>query len=260
MTIIITTFALLFVPTQSVMADPGIGAVADPSLVTVGGTTDVGGTGALSEEYTGVRIRVYDTMPIASASTGSLITDATPLVADSCAFNVHPVLGGRYWDYYSSGSGADARLRMLVAATAVTPQLALVRFGDGGDAQVGFFSSGVSVDPAQLAPRVWRDNTAGISTDTIDLVTGPGEVWAVAVCANRHLANADPSTAGTFQATTFQVAAFNTQKPVAGEILPIDTTALLIAGVSQNSLWILPTLALVAGAAFTLLRIQVHRK
>ncbi len=53
---------------------------------------------------------------------------------------------------------------------------------------------------------------------------------------------------------------FSTQTPVAGEILSIDTTALLIAGISTNPMWTMLSLALVAGSAFALLRFQVYRK
>jgi len=51
-----------------------------------------------------------------------------------------------------------------------------------------------------------------------------------------------------------------TQSPVAGEILPISTTALLLAGISTNAMWVLPALAVVAGSSFAVLRYQVTRK
>ena len=49
-------------------------------------------------------------------------------------------------------------------------------------------------------------------------------------------------------------------KPVAGEILSIDTTALLLAGAQQNGIWVLSSLAIVAGASFALLRFQIYTK
>jgi len=47
---------------------------------------------------------------------------------------------------------------------------------------------------------------------------------------------------------------------VGGELLPIDTTALVIAGLQSSALWMVPTLGAVAGAGFGLLYFQVKRK
>ena len=43
---------------------------------------------------------------------------------------------------------------------------------------------------------------------------------------------------------------------VGGELLPIDTTALFVAGVFTNAYWILPTLGGIAGAAFALFKVK----
>lgn len=48
-------------------------------------------------------------------------------------------------------------------------------------------------------------------------------------------------------------------KPVGGEIIPINTTALLLAGVSTSALWLVPLTAVALGA-FVVLRLQVNRK
>jgi len=53
---------------------------------------------------------------------------------------------------------------------------------------------------------------------------------------------------------------FFTQIAVAGELIPIQTSALLLAGFNANAIWILPALVAVAGGAFAVLRFQVQRK
>ena len=45
-------------------------------------------------------------------------------------------------------------------------------------------------------------------------------------------------------------------EPIGGEILPIDMTALFVAGTFTNAFWILPTLGGIAGAAFALFKIN----
>jgi len=53
---------------------------------------------------------------------------------------------------------------------------------------------------------------------------------------------------------------FVVQVPVGGEILPINTSALLLAGLTTNALWILPALAVIAGAGIVILKFQLNRK
>jgi hypothetical protein len=50
---------------------------------------------------------------------------------------------------------------------------------------------------------------------------------------------------------------FNIELPVGGELLPISMAVLLVNGVSQSALWLIP---LAAGAAITLIGFQVHKK
>lgn len=52
---------------------------------------------------------------------------------------------------------------------------------------------------------------------------------------------------------------FTIQEPVGGEIISVSTTALLLAGASTSALWLVPLVAVAAGA-FAVLRFQVYRK
>ncbi len=49
------------------------------------------------------------------------------------------------------------------------------------------------------------------------------------------------------------------EPPVGGEFLPIDTTALLVAGAQTNALWILSTLAVIGSIAFGALYLTTRR-
>ena len=49
---------------------------------------------------------------------------------------------------------------------------------------------------------------------------------------------------------------FPPSPPVGGEILPVDMTALFVAGALTNALWILPTLGGIAGAAIALFKVK----
>jgi len=50
-----------------------------------------------------------------------------------------------------------------------------------------------------------------------------------------------------------------TPPPVGGEFLPIDSTALVLAGLQTSAIWMLPVLAGVAGSAFGVLYIKSRR-
>jgi hypothetical protein len=47
--------------------------------------------------------------------------------------------------------------------------------------------------------------------------------------------------------------------PVAGEIMGIDTTALLVAGAIANSYWVIPTLAMIVGAVVAIMRVARNK-
>jgi len=57
---------------------------------------------------------------------------------------------------------------------------------------------------------------------------------------------------GTYQAS----ADFNVVSPVGGEIIPVNTIALVIAGLTTSGIWMVPTLASVAGIGITLYKLQ----
>ena len=108
-------------------------------------------------------------------------------------------------------------------------------------------ADGVAPAPSSTGTPTWEQ--IGTGGPPVPLTVG---TWVFASCAS------DSGVGGGPIGTNSK--ALTVTKPVAGEILPINTTALLIAGASQNGIWILSSLALIAGASFALLRLQIYTK
>ncbi len=58
---------------------------------------------------------------------------------------------------------------------------------------------------------------------------------------------------------TFSQTQISDNGPVGGEFLPIDSTALMLAGLQSSAIWMLPVLAGIAGSAFGILYIKYRR-
>ena len=50
------------------------------------------------------------------------------------------------------------------------------------------------------------------------------------------------------------------QATVAGELLPLNTTALFISGITSSAIWMVPTLAGIAGAGVYFIRTRTHEE
>jgi len=115
-------------------------------------------------------------------------------------------------------------------------------FGDGGTHFMGIIGPG----SVEVLAVEWVELTGGAGTDQTNLAG----LYIFANCATLLTGSAPDSTQ-----TSFFV-----QVPVGGEILPINTSALLLAGLTTNALWILPSLAVIAGAGIVILKFQLNRK
>ncbi len=155
-------------------------------------------------------------------TTGGIITNLgnTGLDIGGISFDV----GGILW-------ANDKVTTDIYTINPATAQAALVALGDG------------FIDPAGL--QLLCDGTAyagdltGGPFGTVDLLTG----------VFTQLSNA-PETPGGMTVTDICA--------VGGEFLPIDSTALLIAGAGANAIWILPVLAGLAGAGIYLTRSKLN--
>jgi hypothetical protein len=106
-------------------------------------------------------------------------------------------------------------------------------------------ADGTAPPPSLAGSSAWVQIGTGGATPSLSLGS-----WVIGTCV------IDGSTG----VTGGDIDSFIVQKPVAGEVLPIDATALLIAGATQNGILILSSLAIIAGVSFALLRFQVYTK
>lgn len=237
---------MLFAVSALLTSVPAAMAAPDPSI---GGTTTTknnAGTitisvGAGSPPISGEAIRVYDQAKALTAVDGA------------CPMSDPAVEGVTVWELRSAANAAhliDYRFPVgSVGATSVK-----VNFGTGvnpvtvtvdSPAELSingvFQGAGVSVQGqwVEITNNVGGTGATAPSTDRIGL-------YAVVTCG---LEGGQPSeVSGNLQVV----------KPVAGEIIPVSTTALLLAGVSSSALWLVPLAAIAAGA-FAVLRFQVSR-
>jgi len=118
-------------------------------------------------------------------------------------------------------------------------------YGNGGTHNMAIDMNGAV--PAGLVE--WVELLQGAGTDQTNLAG----LYIFANCATFA-----PAGGGSVP-DSIQVF-FNVEVPVGGEILPINTSALLLAGLTTNALWILPALAVAAGAGIVVLKFQLYRR
>jgi len=277
-------------------AIPGMSTSTDPTITSVGGTDNVGPNGPATEDFTNVMLRQYN---IAKLSDLALFEpDITAFASNGCSFVNHPDDDGSgggtlndgildtgpavgqvaWWDMYNTnvdGGGTDgvALLRLIDDGDGTT---SIWRFGDQGNAEntdddggnTGVIDGTLVGEPgAQAGANFWKDSQGvGVEGAGEDIIAnlapfpaiGTQFTYPTASCGDIIIA--DPITGiFAFAGNDGSKASFFTQAAVAGEFLPIDMTAVAIAGIYTNAMWILPVLALAAVAGFTLLRFQVKR-
>lgn len=239
---------LLFAAIPSAMASPGIGSTKVPAIPVVGGTALLGPQGVTGGTvFDNTIVRVYDPMLTSVGNVATLINGEGVSGAGKCSFNDHPEATGRFWDLYSTTGPARALLDVGTSGDG------LVRFGDGTPAETAF--TAVVLDGSTPAPLFWRQDTGegtqADGTDAIDIFASatavPTRQWVVAVCGDENDGSGTITGSGS-------VARFFTQKPVAGTIIPIDMTSMVLAGLMTQQTGLLTGLVVVAGLAFTALR------
>lgn len=280
-------FGLVFASIPDAFADPGHEVTFSKSSTTTGGTNNMLITvdDNLGDEVIGTATWLgYN--PGLGASIGN-----HPFCTNPANFNGLD-LNSQVWGLFDqSGAGQQPRVHFPGTGTHTVG----FTFGNGNPVElVGFAGTPVPFDGGTVGVvHQWPNPFVNdVIADTVDLplhwvsvanlpgtlplstggladLIGPTQLgnWFGQSCgfadilhnavfdtpADMDNMDIDDNPGGILE--TFQVL-----QPVGGEILSIDTTALLIAGASANALWILPALALAAGAAFTVLKLQVSRK
>jgi hypothetical protein len=227
-------------------SSPGVTTV--PSPVVIGGFPDVIISASVGAPHLDVRVGLRE-----PPSTGLTLVAVVPTPSPPggvCGLDRYGAGAGSYWILTTDGvspitSGNMVEMDIPVGGSVSIP------FRDAGGVTIDY--SGGATGPAT---GIWvDDNTVAGKSPSIDFLATTFPVYdpyRVRVCGF------DTAGGGNLP---FEIAVdFESQKPVAGEILPINTTALLIAGFTSNPVWVLSALAVVAGGAFTILRLQINRK
>jgi len=124
-----------------------------------------------------------------------------------------------------------------------------------GGGSFSLTTAGASVTSAGGNPLHWDEiGTPNDGTDNDDTDVGgiTPDDYLYGLCGTDNNIGQSPGGGGVG-------AAFNIVAPVGGEILPISTTALFMAGISNSALWMIPLVGM-AGGAFVLLRYQVLKE
>ncbi len=219
------------------------GASPVPSTPVVGGTLDIVITAAgLSTDHIKGIVRVYE--PGVDPDTGSGTSFISP-----CDFGTTIVTtaGRRVFQFnqFSSQGSANEYTMDTGGSDLVIPFT--------GGAVVPTLGAGVSLDENT---GIWiKVEGLGSGTPSIDFLTAvAGDEYRIATCGYDNTGL--PQARDQYNVDT----GFPTQQAVGGEILPINTSALLLAGLGANTFWMLPVLAAIAGASFVVLRLQLTRK
>jgi len=178
-------------------------------------------------------------------STGVVLAQAFPVPSPpggDCSIDTYVSGAGSYWIFISAGTPAE--FDMMSATDTVS-----ILFATG---VINPIYGGTATGPASGS---WVDqNLVANKAPSIDFLATPVpfDPYTVQTCGF--------DTNGGALNNPFQNAQFIfTQLSMAGEIIPIDATALVLGGISTPTM-MLPLLAIAAGGAFVYLRFQVLRK
>jgi len=174
-----------------------------------------------------------------------------------CAMTFGGPAAGRVWQLTDIGTGAAALWRIPLTTDTMNFKISPASGGAGGPAGGGSVVAGT---PMMLGagPYEWRlirgtgSPLSGLAA-TASVHAIVGVPWNVVTCGHDQ---ADSTPELEFRDSY----AYRVSKPVAGTVIPIDTAALLIAGINLNAHWILASLSILAGLSFAVLRFKVFRK
>jgi len=174
------------------------------------------------------------------------------------------------------GGGNSADLQSQIVTQGAGPEFIL---NTGSDEQVnvdiesstisityienfgGFFAWGDSSNPVtvKVTDLDWVAQSGTIvGASIVSAPSGFGETVQVtgphSIQVDTNIMNAN----GAFQPVTV-VVQLQTQHSVAGELLPIDSTALFLAGMQTSAIWLIPSVVGIAGVGFYLVRAKMNK-
>jgi len=107
----------------------------------------------------------------------------------------------------------------------------------------------VASDPDSVSAK-WIDQNAPITPAATDTLTPP-DIYFILACGEDILSQSRVN----YQSSNL----FENQAPVGGELLQINTAALLVAGISTGSFWMVPIIGAVAVAGYGVYRLSTKK-
>jgi len=234
----------------SAMAMPGLGTGTTPAIPVQGQVITLDFIGTSAATHNKVSFRVYEAGLTAVVPTdGAFVDPCTSLMPSTAGAGGVGVL--RVWELRHGG--VVAQLEITSDGDTLT-----ITFGTGATKETIMYNgvpiTGANIDDAGVGDFHWEQiadsPTPGAQDDSTGILAPPATLYRVIDCGDETAGNP-----GFFDGHDFA-----TQLPIGGEILQINTAALLIAGINTNLYSILGVLTMVGVAAFGALYYTTKRQ
>jgi len=96
-------------------------------------------------------------------------------------------------------------------------------------------------------------------TGVIDLSPVSKGIHKIDIQAEGQVSGCNTSGIGLWHGTAKLTSEINPPTPVAGKLLTLDSSALVIGGLASSAVWMIPTLAGIAGAGIYLVKFRTNR-
>jgi hypothetical protein len=240
-------------PAPTVQCDPSNPVINTQCNVEIKASNVVGGT----------KIRQIQ---VIEANPGNSISFAG---TNNCELTVTGIdAGARVWELRPAATSGTERMGVNLAASNGGENKVSIPFGTGVGSSIALSDATNLSGPGSNSFS--KGTFAQTSTDGqyTTLVNNPSVTWFELTANTPN----DPSTAttGVYEVIVCGEEGTNTKRafdgtfvvnpPIAGKLLPIDMTAVFIAGFMMSPLMILPVLGGIAATSFVVLKYQVERK
>jgi choice-of-anchor C domain-containing protein len=177
------------------------------------------------------------------AQDGSNSIDMSGNAPGAVSQNISTVSGATYdVKFYMSGNTDGGNLpnkQLTVSVDSYSNPFIHFTTGKGTDWELKSFSFTADDNTAILTFTSNEPNAYGAALDNVSVV--------LSACPVGYVVSGDTCV-------------ISNQATVAGELLPLNTTALFISGITSSAIWMIPTLAGIAGAGVYFIRTRTHEE
>jgi len=255
----VATLSVMSIQYAIAMPDPGasgLGGQVTVDNVIVLAITETDNPGATT---TGVQIYVYNQAtddPTLGTGPVNQVTnldctddtnrlDSTPAVINDPVWRLEKTGGddaiGYIFDGNPAGIGDEGQITMNFGTGDPNP----ISIFANSEAQLTVGGTALPNKGDDIINTGEWDHTSGAEEPNTGTGSGLPRTMSIVTCGTE---TGSYAVGGNFQIVL----------PVGGTIIPISTTALLLAGISSSAMWLIPLAALAVGS-FALLRFQINR-